>query len=61
MDIQNVGGTPGGTRTFLLGMIMAIADRVLELAPGKPPHLYGGTYDEYVAASGHAAPGMREL
>jgi hypothetical protein len=25
MDIHNVGGTPGGTRTFLLGMIMAIA------------------------------------
>jgi hypothetical protein len=25
MDIQNVGGTQGGTRTFLLGMIMAIA------------------------------------
>jgi hypothetical protein len=25
MDIQNVGGTPGGTRTFLLGMIMAVA------------------------------------
>lgn len=25
MSIQNVGGTPGGTRTFLLGMIMAIA------------------------------------
>jgi hypothetical protein len=25
MDLQNVGGTPGGTRTFLLGMIMAIA------------------------------------
>jgi hypothetical protein len=25
MDIQNVGGTPGGTRTFLLGMIMVIA------------------------------------
>ena len=24
MGIQNVGGTPGGTRTFLLGMIMAI-------------------------------------
>jgi hypothetical protein len=24
MSIQNVGGTPGGTRTFLLGMIMAI-------------------------------------
>jgi hypothetical protein len=25
MDMQNVGGTPGGTRTFLLGMIMMIA------------------------------------
>src|ERR1041384_3915439 len=25
MDINNVGGTPGGPRTFLLGMIMAIA------------------------------------
>jgi multisubunit Na+/H+ antiporter MnhF subunit len=24
MDIQNVGGTPGGMRTFLLGLIMAI-------------------------------------
>jgi len=24
MDMQNVGGTPGGTRTFLLGMIMVI-------------------------------------
>jgi hypothetical protein len=25
MDIRNVGGTPGGARTFLLGLIMAIA------------------------------------
>jgi hypothetical protein len=24
MDVHNVGGTPGGTRTFLLGLIMAI-------------------------------------
>lgn len=24
MDIKNVGGTPGGTGTFLLGLIMAI-------------------------------------
>ena len=24
MDIQNVGGTPGGTRTFLLGLIMLV-------------------------------------
>jgi hypothetical protein len=25
MDIRNVGGTPGGARTFLLGLIMAVA------------------------------------
>jgi hypothetical protein len=25
MELKNVGGTPGGTGTFLLGMIMAIA------------------------------------
>jgi hypothetical protein len=25
MDIRNVGGTPGGGRTFLLGLIMAVA------------------------------------
>ncbi len=24
MDIHNVGGTPGGTKTFLLGMIMLV-------------------------------------
>ncbi len=38
-----------------------IANRVLELAPGKRPHVYGGSYDEYVSASGHEAPGMRPL
>jgi hypothetical protein len=26
---------------------------------GRPPHLYGGNYDEYVAATGREAPGMR--
>jgi ATPase subunit of ABC transporter with duplicated ATPase domains len=41
--------------------LRAIADRVLELAPGERPHVYGGSYDEYVAASGHEAPGMRPL
>ena len=25
MDMRNVGGTPGGTRTFLLGLVMLIA------------------------------------
>ena len=43
-------------RTFLRGL----ATRVLELggeADGKP-HLYGGSYVEYVQASGHEAPGV---
>jgi hypothetical protein len=31
---------------------------VLELNPGDP-RVYGGGYAEYVAASGHEAPGMR--
>jgi ATPase subunit of ABC transporter with duplicated ATPase domains len=41
--------------------LRALATRVLELAPGQPPHVYGGRYDEYVAATGHEAPGMRQL
>ena len=40
--------------------LRALATRVLELSP-KGPHLYPGTYDEYVASTGHAAPGMRAL
>jgi len=45
-------------RTFLRGL----ATRVLEL-PGpetelRTPHLYGGSYVEYVARSGHEAPGV---
>jgi hypothetical protein len=31
MDLKNVGGTPGGTRTFLLGMGMAIVGAYLLL------------------------------
>jgi hypothetical protein len=31
MDFRNVGGTPGGTKTFLLGLIMAIAGGYLLL------------------------------
>ena len=44
-------------RTFL----RALATRVLELGVGVPPHLYGGSYDEYVAATGREAPGMRVM
>jgi len=39
MDIHNVGGTPGGTRTFLLGMIMAIAGGYLLF---NQVQVYGG-------------------
>ena len=38
--------------------LRSIANRVLELT-SRGPHIYGGTYDEYVSASGHEAPGMR--
>jgi hypothetical protein len=31
MDMKNVGGTPGGARTFLLGLIMAIVGGYLLL------------------------------
>jgi ATPase subunit of ABC transporter with duplicated ATPase domains len=41
--------------------LRALATRVLELAPGVAPHLYGGSYDEYVSATGREAPGMRAL
>jgi hypothetical protein len=38
--------------------LSALSNRVLELTPeGARP--YGGGYDEYVAQSGHEAPGLR--
>jgi len=39
--------------------LSALATRVLELSTGGKPHIYGGNYDEYVASTGHEAPGMR--
>src|SRR5262249_31408714 len=36
-----------------------LSNRVLELGPDGPT-LYGGGYTEYVARSGHEAPGLRE-
>jgi ATPase subunit of ABC transporter with duplicated ATPase domains len=39
--------------------LSALSNRVLELTP-EGPHVYGGGYDEYVAQSGHEAPGLRE-
>jgi ATPase subunit of ABC transporter with duplicated ATPase domains len=52
-----------GTLVFVShdrAFLRALATRVLELSPAGP-HLYGGRYDEYVAATGHEAPGMRQL
>ncbi len=40
--------------------LRAIATRVLELSKDGTTHLYGGTYDEYVASTGREAPGMRQ-
>jgi len=38
--------------------LAALSNRVLELVP-EGPRVYGGGYLEYVAQSGHEAPGMR--
>ncbi|MFT7622270.1 MAG: ATPase subunit of ABC transporter with duplicated ATPase domains, partial [Myxococcota bacterium] len=40
--------------------LRAVATHVLELT-AEGPHVYPGTYDEYVRATGSAAPGMRAL
>jgi ATPase subunit of ABC transporter with duplicated ATPase domains len=39
--------------------LSALSNRVLELTPDGQ-HVYDGGYDEYVAQSGHEAPGLRE-
>jgi ATPase subunit of ABC transporter with duplicated ATPase domains len=38
--------------------LRALATRVLELSAAGP-HVYGGSYEEYVASTGREAPGMR--
>src|SRR5678815_2150381 len=38
--------------------LSALSNRVLELDDGRT-HLYGGGYTEYVARTGHEAPGLR--
>jgi ATPase subunit of ABC transporter with duplicated ATPase domains len=38
--------------------LSALSNRVLELTD-EGPRVYTGGYDEYVAQSGHAAPGLR--
>ena len=38
--------------------LRAVATRILELT-AKGPHIYNGSYSEYVATTGREAPGMR--
>jgi ATPase subunit of ABC transporter with duplicated ATPase domains len=40
--------------------LRSIATRILELSKNGKTHVYGGSYDEYVAATGREAPGMRQ-
>ena len=50
-----------GTMLFVShdrAFLAALSNRVLELTPAGP-FTYGGGYTEYVAQSGHEAPGMR--
>ncbi len=50
-----------GTLVFVShdrAFLRALANRVVELSP-QGPVVYPGTYDEYVAASGREAPGLR--
>jgi ATPase subunit of ABC transporter with duplicated ATPase domains len=39
--------------------LAALSNRVLELTP-EGIHRYGGGYTEYVASTGHEAPGLRK-
>ena len=39
--------------------LRALSTHVLELSAAGP-RVYGGRYDEYVASTGHEAPGMRQ-
>jgi ATPase subunit of ABC transporter with duplicated ATPase domains len=51
-----------GTLVFVShdrAFLRALATRVVELAPDGP-HVFDGTYDEYVVATGHEAPGLRQ-
>ncbi len=45
-------------RLCLIDFLSALSNRVLELTP-EGVHQYGGGYTEYVARTGHEAPGLR--
>jgi ATPase subunit of ABC transporter with duplicated ATPase domains len=51
-----------GTLVFVShdrAFLRALATRVVELSPSGP-QVFSGTYDEYVVATGHEAPGLRQ-
>jgi ATPase subunit of ABC transporter with duplicated ATPase domains len=51
-----------GTLVFVShdrAFLRALATRVVELGPSGP-RVYAGSYDEYVQAVGHEAPGLRQ-
>ena len=67
LDTESVGwlveflkGYPGGLLvvTHDRHFLGALSNRVLELTP-EGVHQYGGGYTEYVARTGHEAPGLR--
>src|SRR3954468_18611451 len=49
MDIKNVGGTPGGTRTFFLGLVMMIVGGYLLM---DRVSVYGGYWNWGMGSSG---------
>ena len=52
MDIHNVGGTPGGTRTFLLGLVMSVVGGYLLF---QQVQVHGGYwYWPYLGSTGRS-------
>jgi ATPase subunit of ABC transporter with duplicated ATPase domains len=45
-------------RTFLRGLSTRVLELGGESGTEREPHLYPGSYDEYVARTGHEAPGV---
>ncbi len=45
-------------RTFLRGLGTRVLELGGESGTEREPHLYPGSYDEYVARTGHEAPGV---
>ena len=53
-----------GTLVFVShdrAFLKALATQILELSTSRGHHVWPGTYDEYVTATGREAPGMRAL